>query len=310
MPVAVRPLPPELAEKAKIELFEDPKKLEDSIQHLKEWIAKQPHLKARTEDQWLTAFLRGSKFSLERAKEKLDLYYSLKSLIPEFQLINHRHPKFMEILKKGILLSFPKSKNLTDPRVLIFRVAAFSPAQFTMPEIMCVGNTLQKIMYMEDDIFTVNGVVNIMDMKGASISHFSHMTPLLAKKMIVATQDAAPMRMKAVHYFHMPSSVETIFNLMKSLLNEKNRNRLHVHGKDFEPLYEHVSKDILPVEYGGNGGTIQEITDYWVKKIEEYREWLDEEEKYGTDESKRPGKPKTSEDMFGVEGSFRQLQVD
>lgn len=48
MHIAVRPLPSELAEKAKIELFEDPKKLEDSIEHLKEWVAKQPHLKART----------------------------------------------------------------------------------------------------------------------------------------------------------------------------------------------------------------------------------------------------------------------
>lgn len=44
----VRPLSPELAEKARVELFEEPKKLEDGIQHLKEWIAKQPHLKART----------------------------------------------------------------------------------------------------------------------------------------------------------------------------------------------------------------------------------------------------------------------
>ncbi|XP_026331063.1 retinol-binding protein pinta-like isoform X2 [Hyposmocoma kahamanoa] len=273
MPVAVRPLPPELVEKAKVELFEDPKKLEDSIQHLKEWIAKQPHLKARTEDQWLAAFLRGTKFSLERAKEKIDLYYSLKTLVPELQTINHRHPKFMEIVKTGVNLFLPKSNNLTDPRVVIFRVAAHTPGQFTMPEIMSVGNTLQKIMYMEDDIFTVNGIVNVMDMKGATMSHFSQMTPLLMKKMVVAGQ-------------------------------------ILVHGKDFEPLYKYVSKDILPLEYGGNGGTIQEITDYWVKKIEEYSEWLDEEEKYGTDESKRPGKPKTSEEMFGVEGSFRQLEVD
>lgn len=29
--------------------------------------------------------------------------------------------------------------------------------------------------------------------------------------------------------------------------------------------------------------------DYWVKKIEGYSERQDEEEKYGTDESKRPG---------------------
>lgn len=36
---------------------------------------------------------------MERSKEKLDLYYSLKTLAPVFQLINHRHPKFMEVLK-------------------------------------------------------------------------------------------------------------------------------------------------------------------------------------------------------------------
>lgn len=52
-------------------------------------------------DQWLAAFLRGSKFSLERAKQKLDLYYSLRALIPEFRMINHRDAKFKEIVKMG-----------------------------------------------------------------------------------------------------------------------------------------------------------------------------------------------------------------
>lgn len=45
----VRALSPELAEKARNELNEtDDNKLADSLQHLKEWLAKQPHLKART----------------------------------------------------------------------------------------------------------------------------------------------------------------------------------------------------------------------------------------------------------------------
>lgn len=44
----VRPLPPDLAEKAKLELTEDPKRLQDGIDHLKDWIDKQPHLRART----------------------------------------------------------------------------------------------------------------------------------------------------------------------------------------------------------------------------------------------------------------------
>lgn len=64
---------------------------------------------------------------------------------------------------------------------------------------------------------------------------------------------------------------------------------------------------MLPTEYGGEAGTIDEILDNWVKKVKEYEQWFKDEENYGTDEKKRPGRPKNAEALFGIEGSFRQL---
>ena len=52
------------------------------------------------------------------------------------------------------------------------------------------------------------------------------------------------------------------------------------------------------------------FAEQWVKKMEEYRGWFKEQELVKTDESKRPGKPKTHDDLFGLEGSFRQLVID
>lgn len=52
------------------------------------------------------------------------------------------------------------------------------------------------------------------------------------------------------------------------------------------------------------------FSDYWKGKVKEYSLFLDEEQNFGTDEHKRPGRPRTAEDMFGADGSFRKLEVD
>lgn len=32
-----------------------------------------------------------------------------------------------------------------------------------------------------------------------------------------------------------------------------------MHNKDYEALYQYIPKDVLPAEYGGDGGTTEEI---------------------------------------------------
>lgn len=84
--INVRPLSPALAALAADELNETPERLESDLKALKEWIKKSPHLRVRTDDQFLVAFLRGCKFSLEKAKLKFDLYHTIRSSMPEVML--------------------------------------------------------------------------------------------------------------------------------------------------------------------------------------------------------------------------------
>lgn len=69
--------------------------------------------------------------------------------------------------------------------------------------------------------------------------------------------------------------------------------------------------EILPNELGGKAGPLMELHNAQIKKLESFRDWfLDEETRAKIDESKRPGKGKTATDLFGVEGSFKKLDID
>jgi hypothetical protein len=87
---------------------------------------------------------------------------------------------------------------------------------------------------------------------------------------------------------------------------------------------------LLPEEYGGNAGPVAKlicrkinifseqrcvtaidfILGAYAKELLEYNDWFLADANSGVDEKKRPGKPKTSQDLFGLEGSFKQLTVD
>ncbi|XP_055692286.1 uncharacterized protein LOC129795224 [Lutzomyia longipalpis] len=305
----IRPLSKELQAIAQEELNEVPERIEKDLQVLKDWLAKQPHLHSRTEDQFLVAFLRNFRYSLEKAKEMIDSYYSVRTAIPEMR--KDRDPlneKNREIVQTGYSLYLPKCAP-GGPRIFLNRVSAFDPNKYSIYELMKVASMINDIAIMEDDNAVISGHIDIMDLKDLTMAHYSVFTPTVLKKLIMIAQQATPLHQKEIHYLHLPATMNTLFNVFKKYLTEKNGVKIYVHN-NLESLQAAISSEFLPAEYGGQGGTIAEIAANWEKKLLEKREWFLDDEKYGTDEKKRRGPPRTAETMFGFEGSFRQLEFD
>lgn len=310
---AVRPLPPGLAKIAAEELNEKPERVEKDIEAIRTWLAKTPHIKARTDDQFLVGFLRGCKFSLERVKEKLDLYYSIRRAIPEvFAGRNPRLERVREIMKLGVALPLPHTETPESPRIVLIRPGCYDAEKFTVLETMKVSSLIFEIMMREDDNLMVAGQIGILDLANVTLSLFLQMTPATIKRMTVIGQDSAPIRDKASHFINTPPGFYQVFNIFKTFMTEKNKQRTQVHGDNMELLFEKVPKRLFPTEYGGEAGSIASIIEHWEQKIDSYADYFIEEELegYGTDEKKRPGKPKNAETLFGLEGSFRQLSID
>ncbi|XP_059608766.1 retinol-binding protein pinta-like [Phlebotomus argentipes] len=310
--INIRPISSELAKVAKEEINEVPERISEDLEALKEWIRKQPHLRARTSDQFLVGFLRGCKWSLERAKEKIEDFYTLRGRIPE--LMKGRDPldkRTRKLIRTGVGLPLPLTEAPGKPRIMLIRPAAYDPALFTFADVMKVGNMIGDVLLLEDDNMMIAGQIDILDLADVSAGHFMQMNPGLMRKITLLTQKANPMRQIETHCINTPPGFETIFNMFKGFVNEKQRNRIHVH-RNTEELFKCIPRKLFPTEYGGEAGKIEDIIDFWEQKLITYSEWFKEdEEQYGVDEEKRqkPYKDATQE-FFGPNGSFRTLNLD
>lgn len=227
MSLNIRELSPELAKKAKDELNEVPERLAEDVKTLREWCAKQPHLKARVDDQNLVNFLRGSKHSLERAKEKLDLFYTIRTSMPD--VFSKRDPEFgknLELIRLGTFLPLPKTLTADGPRIIVMRMAAYDPAKYSIFDIFRAQSLINTILMYEDDHTIVAGQMGFIDLKDSSMAHFLQMSPSLMKKLSLMSQEAIPVRMKGFHHINVPKGFETIFNLFRTFMNEKNKKRV------------------------------------------------------------------------------------
>lgn len=227
MSLNIRPLSPALEKIAKDELNEDPSQIPQMLEQFREWIRKSPHLRSRMDDQFLVSFLRGSKYSLEKAKHKLDMFYTLREHSPEF--FKDRDPEKMnvhEYMKISSMFALPKSWSDGAPRVIFSRSGGYDPSKYKLEEIMKCFMLVGDILHEEDDQMIISGQVNIVDLKHASMAHFTAFTPQMMKKMTMMMQDGSPFRLKAIHYINVPSFFEKMFNVFRQFLNEKTKSRV------------------------------------------------------------------------------------
>ncbi|CAH0726589.1 unnamed protein product, partial [Brenthis ino] len=308
----IRPLSKALQEKAEKELFEKPNRIPSDILALREWLKKQPHLQSvNPTDQFLVAFLRGNKHSLERSKEKLDMLYTLRAVVPEiFRDRNPFDPIIQEILQLGIFLPLDVCMAEDSCRIVNTRVGLYNPSKYKMSDLMKVVFMILEILILEDDNYVVAGQMELSDLRGVGLSTFLQLTPALAKKFVTCIEKAFPLRMKGAYILHTPSGFETAFQILKTFLGDKLRNRFQVIGQNVEQVYSVFPKEVLPKEYGGMAKSLDELRAYWKAKVESYQDWFLEQDKQYSDESLRPDKPRTSSTLFGIEGSFRKLEVD
>ncbi|KAL7036743.1 hypothetical protein ACKWTF_008923 [Chironomus riparius] len=265
---------------ARIEMSEFTESLEkifeDNCEHLckfEGWISTQPHIPNNISRVVLMRYFKVCDYNLERAEKLLDI--NVKFRIKHQYLFTNRDPycdEFRQAINTVQFTPFPK---LTKEGYSLesYRVVNSNVNDFIIKDLF-------KYIYMINDMNDAlgpvsNGLISIYDASGFTLRHFlklvSHTSTVL--HFLHYGQEATCIQLKQIHYVNCSSVVSKVLSFFKPFFTKEVRESMHFHT-NLETLHEFVSKEFLPIEFGGCNGSLAEYVDFTVKNLHKHRDFI------------------------------------
>ncbi|XP_044746868.1 alpha-tocopherol transfer protein-like [Coccinella septempunctata] len=265
------------------------------ISDLRIWLEGQKHLQTHLlGDDLLERFLLKNKFSIEKTKIKMENYCTLRKKYRKF------YENYEEIVpSKESSFIIPMFKLNDDlNRIIICRI--FDEKKF---DFLRSARGIMLMLEMESRMDYSCGDEFIVDLAGTGALFLTKINFLLLKDALTLAIKAYSARVRAVHIVNAPRIINVLMTLLKTIVPTKIFNRIRVH-RSLDTVYEYFPKRLLPLEYGGELGSLNTILADYDLIFKECQDTFSTALQIATDETKKTTK-RTPDDE-----SFRKLQID
>uniref|UniRef100_A0A224XSQ8 Putative phosphatidylinositol transfer protein sec14 n=1 Tax=Panstrongylus lignarius TaxID=156445 RepID=A0A224XSQ8_9HEMI len=287
------------------------RQLDSDLEHIKDWLKLQHHLppsRLTESDSFLKMYLTGCKGSLEKAKRKIDAYYSLRSCSEIFDCRNPLDSNYVNLM--NLIYYAPSPKTASNQRFMFFRLADVDQEKFDSLSLMRNALNIAELVLRYENISMRFSL--LYDTKGVTIgNHLAKISPLQIKDFIYYAFNALPYRYGNIYIINAPEYfVVTLNTLILPLLTKKLKSKIHVTANGFEEVSQYFDKSVVPRDYGGDLPPLKELHDFWRGLEIERKDWYMNEVSERCEESKRIIPEDPTNPFFGVPGSLKKLVVD
>ncbi|KAH9638772.1 hypothetical protein HF086_002012 [Spodoptera exigua] len=219
--------------------------------------------------------------SMEVSKQVLDLHFTLRT---------HFVPFFKDRCfdKKAELCAPLPTPTPEGYRVVYFRLADPDPRNFNLLEAVRTFMMVFDMWQYEEG--TWPGFVILIDMEKATLGHVARLDLMVVKKVLYFLQ---------------------LLSLIRPYLRKELMHLVNAHQTGAESIEKLIPQKALPKEAGGEYKDFDTLREELFKRLRANTVFLRDENRRRVNESLRPaGKPSPAEKEFGLQGSFKKLELD
>lgn len=161
-------------------------------------------------------------------------------------------------------------------KIFAFRPGKWDPSQRSLLDNLR-ANLIAIEMLIEDEQTQICGVVIVADFREFGFSQAKAMQPFVFKNYGNVLLNCIPVRIKGIHIIEQPRIFTVIFAIVSQFMKEKLKKRVYLHGGNLAGLHDHINKDLIPSDFGGDNEatSMQQWLRFVMNCEEEYQHlWL------------------------------------
>lgn len=248
------------------------------VTELKRWLSTHnylpPTLISDNEDLWLENYLLLNKNNVERTKSNLDTYFKIRTLVPE--AFESRHPlaEDMDQSFRATCVALMPKLTAEGHMVVVYHHLSTSPIDF---EAIPLGKRFIAMIdvQLQHTKISRTGTVIVCDLINSRLGHLTRYKPIrLVRAFFNLIWKAYPERIAQVHIINPPIGMQAALAFFRPFLKQKIRNRIKIHS-NLNSLYEYVPRSHLPIEYGGQCDSVEDLNRMWQDILLQHFDWLE-----------------------------------
>ncbi|XP_063896551.1 alpha-tocopherol transfer protein-like [Helicoverpa armigera] len=290
------------------ELNLDQDAIDKMLQTFEDWIAKQNHFTRKEFDRhFLETSIVHAKGSLEKAKRTLDKLCTLKTLLPTYFSKCDVKNEFTDIsvcFVHGTMPDLTKS----NYRVYIAKIVSTNIDSELLLDYSRFVVLMSEYAKIYDYSF---GYTCVVDCRDVNILGFvTKVNVIDLRNALSVMMEGYGLRINAIYVVSTSKAIDAFVTLLKQVVSHKVSDRIYV-LKTVEAIHEHVPKEVLPKDYGGDQMTLKETNENWNRVLSEKENVSYFRSMFAarTNENYRLTAAYNDE-VLGMPGSFRTLNVD